>query len=506
MIAQPKRSVSIAVLALAIATSSPLQAVNSNRQTVATDVQAPIAQKQLSVAAEEKYVTQLFDLSGKKLAQFAGEMRGFNSNGQRLLTESSIGSGRYHLFDVSGKKLLQFEGRAAEFSPDGQRVIAMLRDKDYFQLYDAMGLKLAQFPGDILYSPIFSQNGQRLVTLTDDNAYLFDASGRQIAQMQGRFLDVGGGFDSNAQRLILYRQEPTTCTLFNSSGQTIAQLPKECAGVSPKGRRFLSATGTLDHPSLHLYDFFGKQIAQLSGLFAIFSPNEQYFLTTNPLKGESSYLYDAAGKEIAQLRGSNGRFSPTGKRLVTVLGSTAHLYDLSGKELAQLPGDRAAFLPKGEKLVTFLFGKNKQKLDLSGGESRLFDSSGQELALLKGDFDLYDIVLYGAGTLPPFFEDVYKRSLSFFSPDGQRFVTNDSQNSYLYDAAGKQIAYLPGLAVRFSSSGQHLITTSKGKEDKEGKVYLFDRSGARLLEAQGRSGVFSPDGQRIAITAEKAVP
>jgi WD40 repeat protein len=427
-------------------------------------------------------------------------MHGFSSNGQRLLTESNFGTGRYYLFDVAGKKLLQFEGRLAEFSPNGQRVITMLRDKDYFQLYDAMGKKLAQLPGTVLKSPIFSQNSQRLVTFTENNAYLFNASGRQIAQMQGRFRGFGSGFDSTGHRLILYREDPVACTLFNSSSQVIAQLPRECMGVSPDSKKFLTQIGDWDNSLIHLYDFSGQKIAQLSGFWAVFTRDERFILTSDFIKGDSSYLYDSTGKQIAQLQGKNGRFSSNSKRLVTVSGNTVHLYDLSGKELARISGNRAAFLPKGEKFVTFLFGKNKQPLDISGGESRLFDGSGRELAFLKGDFDLTDIVMYGAGNLPPFLEDIYKRSLSFLSPDGQRFVTRDSKNSYLYDALGKQIAKLPGLSPRFSSTGQHFFIAS------EGKVYVFDRSGTKLIETQGEFGAFSPDGQRIAIAAKKAIP
>jgi hypothetical protein len=174
MLTQRNTRAIIAPLAISIVTTLLLQSTNENWQAVVASAQVPLAQKRSSVPTEEKYVTYLFNLSGKKLAEFEGEMHGFSSNRQRLLTESNFGTGRYYLFDVAGKKLLQFEGRLAEFSPNGQRVITMLRDKDYFQLYDAMGKKLAQLPGTVLKSPIFSQNSQRLVTFTENNAYLFN--------------------------------------------------------------------------------------------------------------------------------------------------------------------------------------------------------------------------------------------------------------------------------------------------------------------------------------------
>ena len=554
MITQQNIRASVVTIVLAIATISLLQSVNEDWQAVASDVQAQLAQKQLPIPPQEEYVTRLFNLSSnnspdsflngftstpdfdnkilstaesgfeaqnllkfcpeycsKRLVQFEGRKYLFSSDGQRLLTESSYGLGRYYLYNVSGKKLLEFEGRQARFSLDGQRLLVILRGKDYFQLYDNMGRKLTQLPGTVQL-PIFSQDGQRLVTLAKDSAYLSDVSGRRIAQIQGKFSDLfsdfGGGFSSDGQLILsqldFSRQDLGSCTLFNSLGQTIARLPGACAGVSPKGQRFLTSAGTLDSLSLRLYNFSGKEIAQLPGVFAIFNRDEQFILTTDLNRGDSSYLYNSATKKITRLQGRNGRFSPSGKRLVTVSGNTVHLYDVSGKELAKLPGSLAAFLPKDEKFITYSFGANKQPLDISGGESRLFDGSGRELALLTGDFPGYNLTIFGAGVLSPFLQ-VYGRSFSFFSSDGQQLVTSDSKNSYLHNSLGKLVAQLPGLFLEFSATGQHLVTVSKGKERK---VYLFDRSGTKLIEidTQGAFSELSPDGQSIVIEAKRISP
>ncbi|KAM3103520.1 WD40 repeat domain-containing protein [Phormidesmis sp. 146-12] len=489
-----RTSVIVAVLFFAIATPSLLHSQYEPGRAVATNV-TELAQ-QLPVSAKEEYVTRLFNSSGKKLAEFEGKIYRFSPDGRQLLTESGFGLGRFYLFDLSGKKLMQLEGSAPEFSPDGQRII--LGDKGYFQLYDSLGRKLARLPGRSSSSHMFSPDSQRVVTLTDDSAYLFDASGRQLARMQGLFLDLYSGFDADGKRLILNRLDSTTCNLFNSAGQTIAQLPKACSGVSPKGQKFFSAVGTWDEPFLHLYDFSGKKIAQLSGFFSIFDRSEQFILTTD-FRGDSSYLYNSAGKKIAQLRGRNGRFSASGKRLVTVLGNTVYLYDVSGKELARLPGNYAAFLPQGDKVVTFLTGKNKQPNDISGGQSRLFDGSGRELAKMAGDLSPAEMILYGAGGTPLPSEAIYSKSFSFSSPDGQRLITSDSQKSYLYDSSGKQVAQLPGLAPEFNSTGQ-LSTTSKEK------IYLFNRSGIKVMEVQGEFKVFSPDGQHLAIVEKREKP
>ncbi len=138
-----------AAMAFAIATTSLLQSLNEGRQAIAVDLQAQLAQKQSPAPTKEEYVTRLFDLSGKKLAQFEGRRYRFSPDGQRLLTESSYGLGRFYLYDISGKKLLEFEGRTAEFSPDGKRLLVLMSGKDYFQLCDAMGRRLAQLPGTV---------------------------------------------------------------------------------------------------------------------------------------------------------------------------------------------------------------------------------------------------------------------------------------------------------------------------------------------------------------------
>lgn len=489
----------VAALFLSVATTVFVQSGNQKWQAIAASEQIQLAQEQPSVPTEtieEEYSTRLFDMSGEELAQFEGRFYRFSSDGQRLLTLSS-GFQLQYLFDVSGRRLLQFKANIAEFSPDGQRLVVTFNGVTY--LYDATGQELAQLPGS-LTAPIFSPNGQQAVIFAEDSAYLIDISGQQIAQIPGRFLNVGSGFDATSQRFILYRSDnPTTCDLFDSSGQTIVRLPEECAGVSPDRQVLLLAIGTLDDSSLHLYDFSGQEIAQLSAASYVFSSDSRFILTTDLLGGSSSYLHNSSGEEIAQLQGTFGRFSSTGQRLVAVSGNTVHLYDLSGNEIAQMPGHFAAFLPESDKFITYLSGENENRLDLSGGETRLFDSSGQELALLTGDPSLYDMAMFGAGS-PSQISQFLEGSFSFLSVDGQRIATSDEENSYLYDASGNQIAVLPGVFLSFSPTGQHLITS------KEGKIYLFDRSGVKLMEVEGTFASFSPDGQRLAISAENALP
>jgi hypothetical protein len=405
------------------------------------------------------------------------------------------------LFNVSGNELLQFQGNTVQFAPNGQHLAVRLGS--IITLYDASGRKLTEVPGVYSGELLFNPNGQQLIIVADNSAYLLDASGRQLAQIQGRYVDFGSGFDLTGERFILsFLGNPETdsprCDLFSSSGQAIVQLPGGCAGISSNGQRFLSLGGTSDKPLLQIYDFSGREIAQLSASFPTLSLDGRFIVTNDFFSRDSSYLYHSSGEEIAQVPGAGGRFSANNQRLITVLQNRVYLYDLSGREIAQVPGDRAVFLPGSDRFITYLFGRNENPFNISGGETRLFDADGREIALLQGNPPLGDII-FEAGELSQVSEFAGWSS-TFISSDGQRVATIDAESSYLYSASGEQIAQLAGVFVGFSATGQHLSTRSGGK------FYLFDRSGKQTMEMEGEFAKFSPDGQRVAITSENTLP
>jgi len=83
---------------------------------------------------------------------------------------------------------------------------------------------------------------------------------------------------------------------------------------------------------------------------------------------------------------------------------------------------------------------------------------------------------------------------SFLSADGQRIVTYDAEQSYLYDASGQLIAELDGTDPQFDPTGRFILTRTINT------VYLYDRSGHPIAELEaGEQIMFSPDGERIAI-------
>ncbi|WNZ23590.1 hypothetical protein HJG54_12500 [Leptolyngbya sp. NK1-12] len=500
---QPIKAI-IAVLFLSSNPTVLLQTVNPWQ--VAAD-QTRWIQAQASILAgepiEEEYTTRLLDLSGREVARFAGKFDQFSPDGARLLTASSKIQVAY-LFDRSGRKLLQFNRNIAEFSPDGRLLAVVDGGTNY--LYDASGRELAQLPGRFLGAPIFSPDSQRIVSFAEDSTYLLNAAGQQIAQIQGPFRKVllGNGFSPDSQQFVMcQRLEP--CFLFNASGQLLTQLEGEFIGFSPDGQKLITSDGDSNNPILNLYNRSGQKIAQLPGAYSIFSPvfspDGQLFLVSNEIVGDTSYLYNSSGEAVAQLRGADGKFSSSGKFLVTVSNKTVYLYNIAGNEIAQVPGEQAAFLPGSETFVTFIWRVGGIQSFVSlGGESRLFESATGSLVLLQGELNSLEVMLFGTDIIPSTLSNgPYKIELSFVSSDGQCLVTTDSEASYLYDAAGNQLAQLPGVFQKFSPNGQYFVTTI------DDTIYLFDRSGTKRLEIAGEFRSFSPDGQHLVITTQNSV-
>lgn len=448
---------------------------------------------QIAFASKEGYKTYLYDLAGRKTAQFDGRVYRSSPDGQKWITQLDDS---FQLVDRSGKKLSEFDARELGFSPDGQRLF-IRSTKNKLQVYDMQKQRLIQLDETSVELPEFSKNSQRGLNFTENGVSLLDQTGRRVAQIPGRFIKLTSGFASDGARFVLYRLNPESCDLFDASGQMISRLIKQCGGISADGKKFFSVTGSSDDPVLQMHNTFGKKVAQFSGLFPIFSPDRRLIVTSNLIGEKSSYLYTATGQQLAQLKGTSARFSSNSQRILTVSDNTVYLYDRLGKEITRSPGSWAAFLPNSSKFTTFLYGESvyRSPAQLSG-EGRLFDQTGRPLALLKGNYGfepLMDSATQGLN-FPSSFTGDYNQNFSFISADGQRLGTSDSRVSYLYDSSGQQIAELQGIAVKFSPTGKHLITTS------EDKVYLYDRSGTKLAEIQGDNGSFSLDGQRVVVT------
>ncbi|MBD2327700.1 hypothetical protein [Alkalinema sp. FACHB-956] len=548
MLSHPFIPVALKRWAIAIATPLFLQSINLPLSAVAADI--PNLPKPVRSNAEtqrSEYVTTVFDLSGTSLAQVEGEIKEFSADGQYFLIAFGDSRG-YALFQRSGHKRLQLDVGIVKLSPDGKTLVSERFNQS--QLYSSTGKRLAELPGQ---DASFSQNGQLILTSTYESFYLSEASGKRLAQISGSPFPPSLGLESFAvtsRHLTVTRSREwqkkivTTCNFLDASGKTIAEFPQVCGGFSPNGDKFVVLNGTQsENVDASLYDLSGRKLNTLKGEVVRFSPDGNLILTHARLSSSESYLYNSVGQKIALLQGESGRFSSTSLRIITVSSQGIHLYNSAGQELARLPGQRAAFLPKTDRIVTVGEVKTsdlprssrvepichdpasikKQAVSLekrelqkpsqiaavsntaaqpnasskeSPKEIRLFDLTSCKSTVLKGSFDAYFMELSGAGGSNLQNSQDY---LPFLSPDGERVITSEAGTIYLYSASGQLVAQLPGQFLQFDATGKY------GLAKMRDEVYVFDRSGRQIMKTKGEFGLFSPNGQSVAISAKQAI-
>ena len=111
------------------------------------------------------------------------------------------------LWDASGQPLATLKGHTAPvtsavFSPDGQRILTA-SDDNTARLWDASGQPLATLKGHTFWvtSAVFSPDGQRILTASGDGtARLWDASGQPLATFSG--LITSAVFSPDGSRIL----------------------------------------------------------------------------------------------------------------------------------------------------------------------------------------------------------------------------------------------------------------------------------------------------------------
>jgi WD40 repeat protein len=390
--------------------------------------------------------------------------------------------------------------KSAVFSPDGSRVVTA-SDDNTARLWDPQtGAALGTLSGHtgLVNSAEFSPDGSRVVTASyDKTARLWDATtGAALTTLSGHTGLVNSAeFSPDGSRVVTASWDNTARLWDAKTGAALATLsghsgPVDSAVFSPDGSRVVTASAD---DTARMWDATtGAALATPLGhtnpvWSAVFSPDGSRVVTAS-LDG-TARLWDAkTGAALATLLGHTNAvrsavFSPDGSRVVTASDdNTARLWDAkTGAALATLLGHAnpvwsAVFSPDGSRVVTASWDNT----------ARLWDpKTGTALATLSGH----------SGGL----------NSAVFSPDGSRVVTASAdKTARLWDAkTGAALATLlghtnPVWSAVFNPDGSRVVTASADKTAR-----LWDaKTGAALATLSGHtegvtSAVFSPDGSRV---------
>ena len=452
------------------------------------------------VAAQTAYDNRDVVLAAERLDNVPPEQRGWEWHYLKRQTRGGLFTLYGHLGAVSG----------VSFSPDGTR-IATGSDDGTVKVWDARtGAPLLDLkdptsgrsetkrlawsdPGRVpdsidtttgILSVSFSPDGTRIVAGTTDNSRVWDA---------------------RTGTLLLDLKVYTTRPISNRDWRYVYS-----ASFSPDGTRIV--TGSFDGRSGHakVWDArTGTPLVERKGQMgavssASFSPDGARMVTDGG--GVAAQVWDArTGAPLLEFKGPRTAvqphcvsFSPDGKRIATstnlmfMNGAIVQLWDArTGAPLHEFKGHAAAvtsmaFSPDGARIVT-------------GGRDNLakvWDArTGTLLLDLKGHTG-------------------WVGSVSF-SPDGLWIVTgSDDHTAKLWDArTGTPLLELERKTdalyienklptpsvwnVSFSPDGTRIISGTNGSSADKQTVWDA-RTGTPLLELEGNTGLFSPDGARIA--------
>ncbi|BAY87946.1 WD-40 repeat-containing protein (plasmid) [Calothrix parasitica NIES-267] len=492
-----KRITSIGLGILSVSILAAIGAVWYTQQLIAN------AQKATELGQQANSALQVFDIN--PIDELVSAMEA--GQGLQKIVEKGRFSEHYPvtsplrvlsemLYDIKERNRIKSVGTAI-FSPDGKRIVTA-SDDNTARIWDSNGKQLAVLKGHKGRSfsgwTIFSPDGKRILNASDDNTVrIWDSNGKQLAVFKGHTDRVYSAVFSPDGKRILTVSDDNTTRIWDSNGKQLAVLKGHTDRVysavfSPDGKRIL--TLSLDNTT-RIWDSNGKQLAVLKGHTDwsfrgsdVFSPDGKRILTSS--LDNTTRIWDSNGKQLAVLKGHKDRvfsavFSPNGKRILTASDdNTARIWDSNGKELAVLKGHkdrsfrgRAIFSPDGKRILTASYND----------AARIWDSNGKQLAVLKGHTDAF--------------------SKATFSPDSKRILTASSDNTArIWDSNGNQLAVLKGHTDRvnsavFSPDGKRILTASF-----DNTVRIWDIQVKELAVIKGHvssvnSAIFSPNGKRI---------
>jgi WD40 repeat protein/energy-coupling factor transporter ATP-binding protein EcfA2 len=363
------------------------------------------------------------------------------------------------------------------FTPDGKRLAAAYGtaypDDNTVWIWDSdSGNRLRVLKENLsaVRSIVFSTDGKRLASVSDEDIRLWDAeTGRELMVLQGNFSDSTAFFNSDGSLLTLSSKN-TVRFLNPETGKELKAFTLKRDGIvgsvsfRPDGKKLAAEA---DEATVRIFD--------------IETGNELYVLKT--VSGDK---YNVGSMD----------FSPDGRKLAAVYdNAVVRIWNIeTGKELTLSPSFRnpvfvVTFSRDGKRLAAASAWENDPD-----GEIRIWDvETGNLLKVLNRK----------AGGV---------NSMAF-SPNGKRLASGDTDEVRLWDIGINETQnVLSGHddninSVAFSPDGKILASASSDKT-----VRLWDvKTGGELRNLKGHSDAvtdvaFSPDGKMLAsVSADKTV-
>ena len=451
------------------------------------------------VSSAENGTIRLWNLEGEELANWQGHQGqvrsiSFSNNGQ-LIASAGWQDGTVGLWNSQGKLLGRWQAdpemvKSADFSPDNQLIATAEKDKT-IRIWNLQGKLLKQFPIHA-WRVVFSPDGQLFASAGDDGViHIWNRQYQLIASWQAdnkRLWNLAFSPDSKA---IASAGEDGSAKVWNLQGKILSEFgghtgPVRSVSFSRDGK-LLASSG--DDGTTRLWTLQNRQLAEWKGdnhqvHDLVFIPKHQLLVSG----GEDSIVrsWNLQGEQLSQFAPHSARvksiaISADGKLLAS--GSEdgiVRIWDVQGKLWQQLQTNISF-------LETILFSPNGQVMAMSGrdGQIYLWNLRGELVAKLSEHQGLV-------------------HSLSF-SPNGQLLASAGQDGSVIiWDWRNQRLdkKFIDHIGevytVAFSPDGSWLAS---GGQDSTIRLWNLETNSSKYLlsiyEARVNSVTYSPDGRTI---------